>query len=179
MFKNATFLRGGKVIGSSRVIVAVAALLATASLPAFGQPSVVSALPASGSGSVRTFTLAVADSAGAANIGYAYLLVNASLSAASGCFVEYNHAANTFRLQNDAGTGWLGPTPVGTGTALVNSQCTVSAAAGSTSSSGNNLTVNITLTFAAGFAGLKSVFGNAYDNALISSSWIATGSWNP
>ena len=177
--QTATWISRGKFIGLNRVIVAVMALLAAASLPAFGQPSVVSILPASGSGLAQAFTFTVADGAGAGNISLAYFLVNSSLTAAGGCYVEFNRAANTFRLQNDAGTGWLGPTTLGTGTPLVNSQCTVSAAAASTSSSGNNLTVNIPVTFTAGFAGLKSVFGFAYDNAFTGSGWVTTGSWNP
>jgi hypothetical protein len=152
----------------------------TVNFTATTPPAVVSTVPASGSGSSQTFTLTVADGAGAGNnISCAYFLVNSSLSAANACYVEVNRAANTFRLQNDAGTGWLGPTPIGTGTALVNSQCTVSAAAASTSSSGNNLTVNIPVTFTAGFAGLKSVFGYAYDNSFNGSGWVTTGSWNP
>jgi hypothetical protein len=149
------------------------------SVPSSGPPAVLSAVPASGSGFSQTFTLTVADGSGFGNISYAYLLVNSSLSAVGGCFVEVNRAANTFRLQNDTGTGWLGPTSIGTGTALVNSQCTVSAAGASTSSSGNNLTVNIPVTFTAGFAGLKSVFGYAQDNSLNGSGWVTTGSWNP
>jgi hypothetical protein len=178
VFKNATFLRGGKVIGSSRGIVAVAALLAAASLPAFGQPSVVSALPASGSGSGRTFTLTVADSAGAGNISYAYFLVNSSLSAAGGCFVEYNHASNTFRLQNDAGSGWLGPITLGSTASLSNTQCTITGNGASSIATGNNLTITIPTTFAFAFSGAKTAFGFAYDSVFNGSGWITTGSWS-
>jgi streptogramin lyase len=148
-------------------------------VPGSGPPAVVAVLPASGSGAAQTFSLTVADGAGTANINLAYLLMNSSFSGVNACYVEFNRAANTFRLQNDAGTGWLGPITLGSGSSLVNSQCTVSAAAASFSTSGTDLTVNIPVTFTAGFAGLKSVFGFAYDNAFTGSGWVTTGSWNP
>ena len=144
---------------------------------AFAAPSVVSALPASGSGSAQTFTLTVADGAGAANISYAYFLVNSSLSAAGGCYVEYNHAANTFRLQNDAGSGWLGPITLGSTASLSNSQCTITGNGASSIATGNNLAITIPTTFAFAFGGAKTVFGYAYDSAFNGSGWITTGSW--
>ena len=139
-------------------------------------PAVVSALPASGSGSAQTFSLTVADSAGAANIGYAYLLINSSLSAAGGCYVEFNRAANTFRLQNDAGSAWLGPITLGSGS-LANSQCTITGSGASGIANGNNLTVTIPTSFAGAFSGAKTAFGYAYDNALNGSDWVTTGTW--
>ena len=175
--QTATWVSRGKFIGLNRVIVAVAALLATASLPAFGQPSVVSILPASGSGSVQTFTLTVADGAGAGNISYAYFLVNSSLSAAGGCYVEFNHVSNSFRLQNDAGSGWLGPITLGSSASLSNSQCTITGNGASSVATGNNLAITIPTTFAFAFGGAKTAFGYAYDDAFSGSGWITTGSW--
>ena len=147
-------------------------------VPSSGPPAVLSALPASGSGSAQTFTLTVADGAGAANISYAYFLVNSSLSAAGGCYVEYNHAANTFRLQNDAGSGWLGPITLGSTASLSNSQCTITGNGASSIATGNNLAITIPTTFAFAFGGAKTVFGYAYDSAFTGSGWITTGSWN-
>jgi hypothetical protein len=144
-------------------------------VPSSGPPAVVSALPAAGSGLAQTFTLTVADGAGAANISYAYLLVNSALSAASGCEVEFNRAANTFKLQNDAGTAWLGPIALGTAASLANSQCTISGNGASSVATGNNLTITIPATFAFAFVGAKTVFGYGFDNAMNGSGWVTTG----
>jgi hypothetical protein len=149
----------------------------TGTWTALPPPAVVSALPASGSSSAQTFSLTVADSAGAANIGYAYLLVNSSLSGFNACWVEFNHVANTFRLQNDGNTGWLGPITVGSAASLSNSQCTISGNGASGVANGNNLTVTIPTSFASAFAGAKTAFGYAYDNAFNGSDWVTTGTW--
>jgi hypothetical protein len=169
----------GGITGSAFEVVDVSSLMVD---PNSGQarqsgPTVASVIPGSGGGSPQTFALTVADGAGAANISLASFLVNSSLSAANGCQIEFNRALNTFRLMNDAGSAWLGPITVGTVTSLANSQCTVSAAAASTSTSGTNLTVYIPLSFALTFSGAKSTFGDAVDNANANSGWVTTGSW--
>lgn len=48
---------------------------------------------------------------------------------------------------------------------LQNSQCALNAAASSSSGSGNNLTLNVALSFKPVFAGLKIVYMLAYDNS--------------
>jgi hypothetical protein len=146
-------------------------------VPASGPPAPISVAPASGSGSVQTFALTVADSNGAGNIAGTWFLVNSSLSSVHGCGVQFNRAANTFELMNDAGSGWLGPITLGTANSISNSQCTVSGNSASTSTSGSNLTVNIPLYFPSGFNGAQNTYGNVFDNAGPSSGWITTGSW--
>jgi hypothetical protein len=149
----------------------------TGTWTALPPPTVVSALPVSGTGWAQTFSLTVADSAGASNIGYAYLLINSSLSAAGGCYVEYNRAATTLRLQNDAGSGWLGPITQGTAASLANSQCTITGSGASGIAIGNNLTVTIPVSFTGAFVGNKTAFGYAYDNVFNGSDWVTTGAW--
>ena len=145
-------------------------------VPSSGPPAVVSALPASGSGLIQTFTLTVADGAGTGNISVAYFLVNSALSASNACYVEFNRAANTLRLQNDAGSAWLGPITLGSGS-LANSQCSISGNGASSVATGNNLTIAIPATFAFAFVGAKTAFGYAYDNAMNGSGWATTGTW--
>jgi hypothetical protein len=115
---------------------------------------------------------------GAANISYAYLLVNASLSAAGGCFVQYNRAANTFRLQNYAGSGSLGPITLGSTASLSSSQCTITGNGASSNATGHNLTITIPTSFAFAFSGAKTVFDYAFDNAFEGGDWITTGTWS-
>jgi hypothetical protein len=176
-FENATFVRGGKFIGFSRVLVAAGALLALASVPAFGQPSVVSTVPSSGVGASQTFTLTVADGAGASAIAAVYFQVNTAISVANTCMVSYSHAANGLYLLNDAGTSYQGPITPGTSGSLSNSQCTLNAASASVFPSGNSLILNLPLSFTSAFAGAKNTFGIAQDTASQWSLWNTTGSW--
>ena len=171
----ATVTKSGTSTCSAR-LTAAAVLLAAVSLPAFGQPSVVSTAPSSGSGSSHTFAVTVADSSGATAISTVFFLVNSSGSGANACFVEFNRAANTFRLLSDSGSVWLGPITLGATTSVSNSQCAVNAATGFTSASGNNLTVRIPLNFASTYSGAKSSFVQASD-ANTNTGWVTTGTW--
>src|SRR5260370_297007 len=60
---------------------------------------------------------------------------------------------------------------------LANNQCSVNAATSSATVSGNNLTVNLGLTFTALFAGTKTVFTGPVNNANAFSGWQAMGTW--
>jgi hypothetical protein len=144
---------------------------------ASGAPSIVSVTPASGTGVSATFAVTVTDAAGTSAIGLIYLQINSILSAPSPCYVEFNPALNTFRLTNDAGSAWLGPVTLGTAAFLSNHQCTLSAANGSRSTSGNNITINVPLNFALAFGGAKNTFAFVYDTALNGSGWSNTGTW--
>jgi hypothetical protein len=80
-------------------------------------------------------------------------------------------------MRNDDDRSWNGPlTPGGIGT-LTNSVCTLNASSSSASISGNNLTVNFSLTFPTG--NLNQVFLLATSLDGQSSGWITAGSWTP
>ena len=143
---------------------------------AFAQPSVVSTLPTSGTGSFQNFAVTVADASGPSNIATVYFVVNATLSVTNSCVASYSHVANALFLLNDAGDSYQGPIIPGTSGSLANSQCTLSAAGASISTSGTTLTVNIPLTFTA-FHGAKSTFGLVGDNSSVYSPWTTTGAW--
>ncbi|PWU05637.1 MAG: hypothetical protein C5B51_14045, partial [Terriglobia bacterium] len=161
----------------------------TSGLSSFGQmagtwiipnstaPTVVSTVPASGSGSSQTFALTAADPYGAAVIGTISFLVNTGINGANACWILFNRAANTLQLANDGGTGFSAPVGVGSAASLSNSQCTLNAAMASVATAGNNVTVNVPLSFAFAFGGTKSTFLIAFDTGGLSSGWQAAGSW--
>ncbi|PWT99084.1 MAG: hypothetical protein C5B51_27920 [Terriglobia bacterium] len=145
-------------------------------IPASGPPAIVGAAPLSGAGTSQTFAVSAADGGGPAVITYISFLVNNGLNGANACWVLYNHATNTLQLANDAGNGFSAPITVGTNTSVSNAQCTINALTASTSTTGENLTINIPLVFAGGFSGGKSTFAIAYDSTT-NSGWMQTGSW--
>jgi len=139
-------------------------------------PSAISVAPATGSGQTQTFAASYSDSSGASAITAAYILVGSSTSSAASCWIQFNAASNTYQLANDAGTAWSAPVNIGSGSAT-NSQCTLSGAGAGATPSGNNLTVNFPITFAAGYAGAKNVYLKVVDGSGLSSGWQQLGSF--
>jgi hypothetical protein len=133
--------------------------------------------PPSGSGSRQTFSYLFSDPNGFADIVSAQMLLNSSLSAVSGCYVFFSPGLNALWLRNDAGTAWQGPVTPGSRSTLQNSQCTLNAAGSSSSGSGTNLTVNVSLTFKPAFTGAKTNFMETKDGVNQTSNWRAMGTF--
>ena len=114
------------------------------------------------SGSSVTFTAQYSDTGGALNITSAALLVNASASTGVACYVSYNPGLNLFSIYNDAGTAVLSTVTPG-GAPAQNTQCALNGVGSSASVSGNNLTVNFSLTFQPPFPGPKTVYLSVAD----------------
>ena len=138
-----------------------------------GPPSPVSVTPASGSGATRTFAFTFYNPGGASGIVAAQIDINASLGAIGACYLYY--ASNKIFLATDAGAT-QSPAIVGSPGTVQNSQCTVDAGASSVSMSGNNLTLNLAMSFTPAFAGAKIVYLEAY-NGVQDSGWSQLGTW--
>ncbi len=136
----------------------------------------VSVSPNSGSGATQIFTFLASDSTGFANISSVQVLIGGALNSAGACYIYVVPSSNQMYLLNDAGSAWTGPGVLGTST-LQNSQCTINGTGSSTTGSGNNLTVHLSLTFPSGFAGLKNIYFSAQDKGGLSSNWQTLGSW--
>jgi hypothetical protein len=98
---------------------------------------------------------------------------------ASSCVILYGTSAHTLSLMDDAGTGWLPAVAVGTGPGPQNSQCAVDTVTAGASPSGNTWTVNVPVTFAASYNGLKRIYMSAISQSGASSGWQDRGSWAP
>ncbi len=140
-------------------------------------PSAVSVTPSSGTGSSQTFSFLFTDANGYADLPWTQLLVNATLSGVSGCYIHFDRAANAVYLFGDAGPGWLGPLTLGAAGNLQNSQCLVSGAGSSVVGSGNKLTVSLALSFQVAFAGVKNIYLLAQDTAGLATGWQMRGTW--
>jgi hypothetical protein len=138
-------------------------------------PASVSVTPNSGSGSSQTFAFAFSDSSGATDIVSTQMVINSTLAAAGSCYFYYVPASKLIYLATDAGA-WQGFLTIGTAGTMQNSHCTVDAGASSVTSSGNNLTLNLALSFNAGFAGAKNIYMEV-QNATLDSGWAQRGAW--
>jgi hypothetical protein len=140
-------------------------------------PQVVSVTPSSGSGSSQSFTFLYSDANGASTLDWAQVLVHNIISATGACLVHHNRGTNQVHLLNDGATAWVGPGTLGGAGQLENSQCIVSLAASSVSEAGSNLTLTLSLTFKAAFAGARTVYMNVQDSGGLTSNWQARGTW--
>jgi hypothetical protein len=140
-------------------------------------PQPVSVSPSSGTGASQTFSFLFTDVNGTSDLTDAQMIFNSSLTGVSGCYINTDPIHKLLSLASDAGNTWLGPVTVGTGSSLQNSQCTLSAASSNVVSSGNNVTVTLTLTFQPAFAGARNVWGYAQNAESQTSSWAQLGTW--
>jgi hypothetical protein len=135
--------------------------------------------PTAGSGIIQTFTTQYSDSAGVSDLNGVQVWFNSSLSpgqTAGSCLLFYSPVGNQLYLENDAGSGWLGPSPIGGAVPLSNSQCGVNAQSASVVMGSNQLTLNLPMTFASGFGGTKNIYGFA-SGVTVPSGWQTLGTW--
>jgi hypothetical protein len=135
----------------------------------------VSVTPSSGSGSSQTFAFAFSDPNGATDIVSTQMVIDASLTTTASCYFYYSLVSNAIYLANDAGA-WQGYLTVGTSGTMQNSRCAVNGGASSVSISGNNLTLNLALSFTTAFAGAKNIYMEV-QNATQDSGWAQGGTW--
>jgi hypothetical protein len=101
-----------------------------------------------------------------------------STFAEHGCKVQYTPRTKTLYLEDDTGATLLGPLTPGVAGTVSNSQCTLNSGASSVSGSGNNLTVNVALTFQSKFAGLQQAYMYAIDFlGQQTAGWQDRGTW--
>ncbi len=147
--------------------------------PTAGPPAAVSVSPNAGAGTSVTFKAVYSDPNGAGDLSEALLLVNSSIKAANGCYVYYQALGNHLYLANNTGS-WIMPalTPGVAGT-VSNSQCTLNAGSSSVSTAGNNLTLNVALSFSGTVTGSPDVFLYALGFSGQNSGWVKEGTWTP
>jgi hypothetical protein len=140
-----------------------------------GPPTAVSVTPNSGSGSSQTFAFAFSDPNGAADIVSMQMDISATLAATAACYLYYSRSANAIYLADDAGA-WPAPLTLGVAETAQNSQCMLDAGASSVLTSGASLTLNLALSFKAGFVGAKNIYMEV-QNGTQDSGWVQRGSW--
>jgi hypothetical protein len=142
-------------------------------------PTVVSVLPSSGSGTRQTFAYTASSTRGSGYITAIYFFLNAANNGTGACYLNYNPAANLIYLLDDSGAAWLPSAVIGTATSRSNSQCTLNVGSSSVTVAGNNLTVNVDLSFSTSWMGTKNNYMYVADQAGLISDWVAIGTWTP
>jgi hypothetical protein len=143
-----------------------------------GSPLAVSVTPASGTGLTQTFAAAYSDPNGTTDLNNVRIMLNSQVSGFNACYVFYYPGSNKMALIGDGNTS-LGAVVPGSSTQLSNSQCTLSGTGSSVTRSGNNLTLNVALTFNINFTGQKNVYIDAISNDSATSGFVLKGTWTP
>ena len=125
--------------------------------PPLEVPSAVSVSPSSGAGNTATLTAEFSDPAGAGALVTAALLLNTTASPENACQVTYTSSTNQFTVADTT-------------------QCTSTETGSTVVSSGNTLTLTVSLTFQPSFAGAKTIYLLTAD-ASSSTGWVARGMW--
>jgi len=135
----------------------------------------LSITPNSGTGVTQIFTAIFSDSLGVMN-DLKVARVRFGASTVNACVVDYNAIAGTVRLLDDAGV----PPPFGPFIGvLANSQCSVDLGQSGAAPGFTNLTLNLRITFKAGFVGQQPIFLRANSNfGATTTGWLARGTWN-
>ena len=138
----------------------------------------VSVTPSSGSGASQTFSFLFWDANGYADVSSMQVAVGPQQVQAGVCYLYATQSTPPLLwLMSDDGTTWSSPITLGSSGTLQNSQCTVNAAGSSFSGTGNNVTLNLALSFTASFGGAQNVYTSAQDATWLSTGWQQLGTW--
>ena len=140
-------------------------------------PTAVGMSPASSTASSEVLTFTYQDATSAASLQTMWALTNTAIDGRAACYVAFYAPGNQIFLVPDNGDGSQATSMSlsGTGT-LSNSQCTVSAAGSSYTTSGPQATLMLNIAFKPAFAGRKDTWLAVQTlNAAATSDWQALG----
>ncbi len=137
-------------------------------------PSFVSVTPNAGSGSSEVFTAVFSDTAGGSAINGEFFLINSTLNGSGACWIQVG-PSGIYLYDDDSTPVVLGPIVAG-GT-YSNKQCTLNGTGSGVSTSGNNLTLTLSITFKGAFSGLKNIYALANDVYGNSTGWQTVGTF--
>lgn len=154
------------VTGTSQALTNSAS---TGPVEASNVPPTDSISPNTGTGSSQTFIIHMTDRI---DIGGVNLLIGPSLNGQNACWIFFDGAG--IYLANDDGTIW---TKAGSDGSASNSQCSVNESATAFDNKSDNKTLAIPITFKPAFAGTKTLFVRANNDAGFDTGYQARGGW--
>jgi len=143
-------------------------------------PYVVDLSPTSGAGSSATLTFTAGDTKGVMDLDFVTMLISPVIEGSLPCQAFYFPYSNTINLVNDSSTAMVSTTGIVPGKAgtLSNSRCSIDTGSASSSSTTDNVTVTLPMTFdTTTFGGPKKIYLNAFDDFGNLSHWVTSGTW--
>ena len=141
-------------------------------------PTLNSATPSTTGSATQVFALTGRDGNGATDMQRFYFLVNTSTAIPTGtCHGYYDRPANLIFLYNDSLTATTSIAP-GAGGSIQNSQCVINGATSSVSTSGTDLTLNLSITRQGSYAtGAKNLYIWVVDSGNLGTGWVPASAW--
>jgi len=106
-------------------------------------------------------------------------VINGVLTLGGACGGYYDVFNNILYINQDNGGAWVSPRTLGQAGTIENSHCAIDTGASSVMKSGNTLTLNLAISFKAGFGGTKTIYMNVGDQWGLASDWQSRGTWTP
>jgi hypothetical protein len=112
----------------------------------------------------------------------AQIVINDAVSAPGACYLYFLPSNNLIYLSSNdggiiSGNAWVGSGNLGSSGTLQNGQCSLNLATASFSGAGDNLTLNLPLTFKSGLPGPQNIYMEVADNSGLLSNWTQLGTW--
>jgi hypothetical protein len=139
----------------------------------------VGVTPSSGSASEQAFSFRYTDTAGTGDLSavYAWFMSPGEFFGFNNsCVAYYNATLDLLYLSAD-GAFWQAPAAPGSPVILSNSQCSIDVGASAVTASGNDMILNLAMTFAPSYSGAKNLFMRADSSSGASSGWSKNGTW--
>ena len=174
---SAPTLTANATLGSFAVTASVSGVAATANFSLTNNPAPSIVLPnpvISGSGPWQNFSVTANDLNGANRILVLDMGFIPTTGGAAKCIVEYVPALVSFFLVDSGDTA--GPLFAGTNGSIQNHSCVITQP--TVSFSGTQGTINMLVTFKAGFAPNNDVIAFVADTDGVNSGWTGVGTWN-
>jgi hypothetical protein len=134
--------------------------------------------PATGLSSDAVISYTFDDQTNANNLETVWALMNTAVDAGQACYIAYYAPANLLFLYPDNGDGAQATNIALSGTNTIeNSQCKISAAGSTVTRSGQRLTLNLNMSFKAGFSGPRGIWTAAKPLSGTASTWTVLGNW--
>jgi hypothetical protein len=149
----------------------------TTNTPAAVAPSVLGVTPSTGAGSAQMLQYSFSTINGYRDVKTIWAQVGISTSYPHSCATMYDAVNNRLYLIRDDASGWMPAIVPGSATTVQNSQCTINGSATTVVVSGNNITLNVSYSFTAAYAGAKKIYSRAMNQASLDSGWQLKGAW--
>jgi hypothetical protein len=140
-------------------------------------PDLVAITPASGSGSVQTFSAVYTAGQGYNDLGFVQILFATAPDGGGQpyCFLHYDAHGNRFWLYGEGGF-FIGPiAPGATSNALQNSLCAIDSSASSVAMNGVSLTITTRIIFKA--PGARNIYMRGMNSLGMDTGWVQRGTW--
>ena len=147
--------------------------------PTLSYPRAAALTPSTGNGPAPLLTFTFQDAIHVSHLQTVWVMMNSEITANKACYFSYSVPQDRLYLypSSAAISNLVSMTLTGGTGTVENSQCRISAQGSSVAKLGNQLTLNLQMTFSPYFYGPQGIWGAVQTTTGQTSLWTALGSW--